>query len=129
MRPINPTRASNTPTNTLRVAQSMYKTMSGNVQESQPTGQDSTGVYNTFEQDNGAGITIRIGAASSSEPVKWVTSNVGVAVNHGLQRQPTGFRVWDKDKTCDVYRTVPPNANTITLACTDATANVTVYIF
>lgn len=130
MRQINPSQSNfNKTGGALRNAQSVYKSLSGGIAQAQPTGTDATGVYNQFQQDNGDGIMLRIGSSSSSEPIKWAASNTGLAINHGLQRQPIGFYIADKDKTCDVYRTAVPNINTITLAITDATANVTVYIF
>ena len=129
MKPINPSKTSlHNSAGSLRVQQSTYKVLTGAVQDAQPTGTDATGVYNKFETDNGSGVMLRIGSSASSEPIKWVTSNVPIVVNHGLLRQPLGFHLRDKDKTCDVYRTAVPNSNTISLACTDATANVTIYI-
>lgn len=130
MKPITPTQSIfKTPGGPLRVQQSTFKMANGGIADASPVGTDATGVYNKFQQDNGNGVMLRIGSSSSSEPIHWVTSNVGVAINHGLQRQPIGWYVADKDKTCDIYRTAVPNSNTITLACTDATANCTVYIF
>lgn len=129
MQQINPSNINfNKHDGALRNAQSVFKVLNGGVQEAQPTSTDTLGVYNRFEADNGSGVMLRIGASGSTEPIKWVASNVGLVINHGLHRQPIGFQLWDKDKTCDVYRTAVPTIDTITLACTDATVNVTVYI-
>lgn len=127
---INPSLGNHsTPQGILRQAQSVYKVLQNGLADAQPTGQDAAGVFNQFEQDNGNGVMLRIGAAGSEEKIQWVTVDVGVVINHGLHRQPIGFYLADKDANCDVYRTVPPDANTITLACTNVDASVTVYIF
>ena len=112
-----------------RWARSLHETVNGGIDIGTPTGQDSNGVYNEFSQGNQTGVLIRVGAAGSSEPIQWVTANVGVAINHKLLRKPIGFKIVDKDKTVDIYRTAPPTENTITLASTDATVNVTIYVF
>ena len=130
MKQINPSQSNfNRRGGALRNAQSVYKVLTAGVALAQPTGTDATGVYNSFEQDNGNGVMLRVGGSASSEPLKWAGSNVTLVINHGLQRQPIGFWVCDKDKTCDVYRTAVPNSDTISLACTDGTANTTIYIF
>lgn len=113
----------------LRWAQSVHKSLTGGVDMGIPTGTNSAGVYNTFDKGNSSGVLIRVGAASSSEAIKWTASNTAIAINHGLGRQPIGFKIVDKDKSMDVFRTAPPDNNVISLAPTDATANVTVYIF
>lgn len=129
MKPINPSQTSiHNPGGVLRVQQSVHKALVGGIQDAQPTGTDATGVYNKFEQDNGSGVMLRIGGSASTEPLKWAGSNIALVINHGLLKQPIGFHVRDKDKTCDVYRTAVPTKDTISLACTDGTANVTVYI-
>jgi hypothetical protein len=114
----------------IQFQKSAHKALSGALTQGNPTGQNALGVYNRFQQDNMNGVLLRIGNAASSEPIKWVTTGVGVAINHGLHHQPIGFYIVDKDGPCDVYRTIsPPTADLITLATTDATVNVTVYIF
>lgn len=113
----------------LRHLQSIYKAMNGALAEAQPIGQDSAGVYNKFQQDNSNGVMIRIGATDSNEAIKWNQGSAFTAVNHGLQRQPIGFKVYDKDKPCDVFRTNTPTSDIINLTCTDPTANTTIYIF
>jgi len=130
MQAINPSQSNfNKPEGALRNAQSVYKALNGGVALAQPAGTDASGVYNSFVPDNGNGVMIRVGGSGSTEPVKWAGSNVPLAINHGLQRQPIGFIVCDKDATCDVYRTAVPDTNTITLACTVGTVNTTIYIF
>lgn len=94
-----------------------------------PTGTDSTGVYNTFDTGNSSGVLLRVGASTSSEAIKWTTTGTSIAISHGLGRQPIGFKIVDKDKPVDVSRTAPPTSTIINLAPTDATANVTLYIF
>ena len=110
-------------------ALTVHKALNGGVSLTNPVGKDSSGVYNTFEQANTDGVFIRIGSSSSSEAVKWTTNNTGVVIKHGLGRQPVGFQVADQDKVVSVFRTAVPDSNQITLAPTDATANVTVHIF
>ena len=129
-RPINPQHMMRelTPSH-LKWAQSIYNTLAGGIQITNPTGKDASGVYNKFQSANTSGTFVRIGSSSSSEPVKWTGNGVGVVIKHGLGYQPVGFQVVDQDKTVNVWRTVPPDAVQITLAPSDATANVTVHIF
>lgn len=112
----------------LKWAQSVDKVLNGAVDMGEATGQDANGVYNTFTQGNGSGILIRIGANGSTEPVQWDSSGA-VTVNHGLNRQPIGFKLVDKDGTVDVFRTATPTSSVIALKSTDKTVNTTVYIF
>jgi len=113
----------------LKWAQSVDKTLSAGVDMGVPIGQDPTGVYNAFEQGNSNGTLIRIGATASTEAIKWSGIGVGIVIQHGLDRQPIGFKIVDKDKSVDVFRTAVPTDTTITLAPTDNTASVTVYVF
>lgn len=113
----------------LRWAQSVFKALNAGLTFSSPKTQDANGVWNTFVQDNFNGVILYVGAAGSGAPVAWVTSNAGKSINHGLHRQPVGFIPIYKTKTCDVYSTATPSANLITLACTDASAQVTLFIF
>ena len=136
MRSLNPEdMARDMPRLVKQWAQSVHKAMSGNIDMGVPTGKDSNGVYNTFSKGNQDGVLVRVGAASSSEPYKWVTVGTGVVINHGLvdvqgnPRQPIGFKLVDKDGAVDVYRTVAPDTTQITVATTDITINVTLYIF
>ncbi len=130
MQAINPTKSTfGSPTGVLRQAQSVYVALTAGLADAVPVSTDLSGVYNKFVPDNGNGVMLRIGASTSKEPIKWVTVNVGVPIQHGLGRQPIGFKLVDKDQSCDVFRTVPPDANQITLACTNIAANTTVYIF
>lgn len=132
MRPVNPSmEAVKTPAGNLRVLKSVAETLNGALSYGQPTGdKDSTGVFSKFTPDNVNNVIIRIGAnGSTNGQYQW--SSGGIAkINHGLQRQPVGFKVLDKDATCDVYRTGgAPTVNIIQLTCTDPAANVTVEIF
>ncbi len=118
--------------------QSVNNALNGDVDMGKATGNapDSSGVnagvFTQFEKGNGSGILIRIAATgvnNSGAPYVWVASNTGLAINHGLKRKPIGFHTVDADGQCQLYRTAPPDVNTITLATTDATKSVTVYVF
>lgn len=121
--------------------QSISNVLTGNSDLGTPTGNTPTssatyginaGVYSQFQKGNGSGVLIRIaanGVAGTGAKYNWPGSNVGVPLNHGLLRQPIGFKVADIDKDARVYRTAAPDVNQITLACTDSTASVTVYVF
>ena len=114
----------------LQWAQSVYKMANAGVDMGVVTGKNTVGVYNEFQQGNGTGILLRIGASGTTEQsYKWTTSNSAITINHGLNRQPIGFFIVDKDKAVDVYRTAVPTDINIKLAPTDATVNVTIYIF
>jgi len=124
------------PRQQLEWALSVHQTLNGQISMGTPTSKDSSGVYNEFSQDNCTGILIRIGPSGGTEQkYNWTTSGVGIPINHGLvdqnhnPRQPIGFHVVDSDKQVSVYRTVAPDTTQITLAPSDATATVTVYIF
>jgi hypothetical protein len=129
MQPINPQhmQAKITPEH-LRWAQSVHDTLSGGVDMGVPTGKNSAGVYNTFDTGNSSGVLIRIGSNSSTEATKW-DSTGAVTVNHGLNRQPIGFKLVDKDGTVDVWRTAVPTTTQIALKASLNSVNVTVYIF
>ena len=91
----------------------------------------NAGVYTQFERGNGSGILIRVdgsGVAMSNAPYKW-TAGTSLQISHGLQRQPIGFIVVDKDKPVDVYRTASPTDKLLTVQATDTTASTTLYIF
>lgn len=90
------------------------------------------GLPTQYERANGSGIMIRIvanGVLDTGAPYNWSASNVGIPISHGLQRTPIGFHIVDQDKEVTVYRTAPSTVDTITLAPTDNTASVTVYVF
>lgn len=118
--------------------QSVQQVMNGNVDMGTPTGNApesagvNAGVYTQFQKGNGSGVLVRIaanGVAGTGAPYSWAGSNVGIPIIHGLLRKPIGFHVVDQDKQVSIYRTAPPDENQITLAPTDNTASVTVYIF
>jgi hypothetical protein len=121
-----------------RWAASVKQVLDANVDMGTPTGNApnsagiNAGVYTQFEQGNSTGVLIRIaanGVTGTGAPYNWAGANVGVVINHGLLRKPIGFKIVDKDKTVDVYRTAAPDKDQITLAPTDNTASVTVYVF
>jgi len=130
MLPISPDRHTITDSGVLHWAQSVYRALNKALSLGEPIGQNAALVYNQFTQDNTNGVLIRIGAAGGTEVYNWPAPNVGIAINHGLQRQPIGFITCDIDAGGIIYRTVsPPTADTIVLACTSGVANATVYIF
>lgn len=130
MQIINPTKNNfSTFAQVLRWAQSVYKATQHAIGIAQPNGQAASGVYNTFQQDNLDCVLLYIGANGSGAAIVWGASNTGQQINHGLQRQPIGFIVVYKDKTCDVYSTATPTTNYVTLAITDDTANTIVMVF
>jgi hypothetical protein len=110
--------------------QSVDEVLNGGVTLGVPIGKNNAGVFNEFSPDTSNGVLIRVGANGTTEQKYiWGAIGTGIAINHGLQRQPIGFKIVDKDKTVDVWRTVTPTINTITLAPSDNTVNVTLYIF
>jgi hypothetical protein len=130
MRTQNPVNIVGLPNQMQQWAQSLHVALNGGLDLGTATSKDSTGVYNKFQKSNGSGVLIRIGASGTTDnDFAWTASNTGVAINHGLLRQPIGYHVVDMDKNVTVYRTATPDANQITLAPSDATANVTVYVF
>lgn len=131
-KPVNPSMEMvKSPQGILRTSKSIVKAMNGNLSYGTPTGvKDSTGVFSEFAVDNLNNSIVRIGANGSTNG-KYQWSAGGVAtIAHGLQRQPIGFKILDKDAACDVYRTGgAPTATLIQLTCSVASANVTVEIF
>jgi len=92
----------------------------------------NAGVYTQFDKGNSSGVLIRVaaqGVTNTGAPYNWAAVNVGIVINHGLLRQPIGFKIVDKDKTVDIYRTAAPDKDQITVAPTDNTASVTLYVF
>ena len=112
----------------LKWAQNVDKAFNGNVDMGVPTGTDSSGVYNKFEQGNSTGVLVRVGANGSSESVQWDATGA-VTIQHGLGRQPIGFKIVDKDGTVDVWRTAVPTDKQITLKSSSPSTNVTLYVF
>lgn len=120
-------------------AQSIHQVVNGGVDMGTPAGARvpasggiNAGVYTQFNQGNSTGVLIRIaanGVSNTGASYNWAGVNVGVAIKHGLGRQPIGFHTVDADKDVRLYRTAAPDATQITLAPTDNTASVTVYIF
>lgn len=118
--------------------QSLHKEVNGGLDFGNPTGNTPTsgfgvnnGVYTQFERGNGSGVLVRIaanGVTGTGASYNWDGSGQ-VVINHGLLKQPIGFKVVDVDKDARIYRSAAPDSNTITLSSTDKTASVTVYIF
>jgi hypothetical protein len=113
----------------LRWAQSVYKVLNGAVAIAQPAGQAAGGVYNKFTKDNLDCVLLYIGAVASGSPLLWTANNTGQAFNHGLLRQPIGFIVVYKSAACDVYSTVTPTSDNITLATTNDAATTIIMVF
>jgi hypothetical protein len=139
-KPYDPnTFAPSLPTTQRQWTQSIQQVLTGNVDMGTPTGTAApssagvnSGVFTQFTQGNQTGVLIRIaanGVTDTGASYNWAVTGTGVVINHGLLRQPIGFKLVDKDKTVDVYRTAAPDSNQITLASTDNTASVTVYVF
>jgi hypothetical protein len=122
----------------LTLMQSVNNVLTGNIDMGSPTGNApssagvNAGVYTQFQKGNGSGVLIRVaanGVTGTGASYNWGAANVGIVINHGLQRKPIGFHVVDKDGVVDIYRTAAPDENQITLAPTDNTKSVTVYVF
>jgi hypothetical protein len=118
-----------TPEGILRWAQSVFKAMTHSIAFAQPNGQDAAGRYNAFTQDNIDCILLYIGASGSGSTLSWSASNTPQTFNHGLLRQPIGFIVAFKNKTCDIYCPTTPTKDIISLANTDASATTIVMVF
>ena len=117
--------------------QSVHEALNSGINMGTPTGSHTAldgsvnaGVFNQFDKGNSSGVLVRISATGTNTgaPYSWPASG-GLRISHGLLRQPIGFKVVDKDKTVDVFRTAPPDKDFITLQPTDTSASVTVYIF
>ena len=139
MKPYDPNTFAHTlPTVHRQWLQSVQQVLTGNVDMGTPTGSApssagvNAGVYTQFEQGNSTGILVRIaatGVSGTGAPYNWNGAGTSITINHGLGRQPIGYHVVDMDKAVQVYRTEPPTTENITLAPSDDTASVTVYIF
>jgi hypothetical protein len=115
----------------IRLMGSVYSALSGGLTYGSPTGVlDSTGCLSEFTTDNVNNTIVRIGAnGSTNGQYQWSSGGVAV-INHGLQRQPIGFKILDKDGACDIYRTGgAPTNNLIQLTCSVPSVNATVEIF
>ena len=138
MKTYNPSIMADKLTHHMRVwVQSVHETLNNGVVMGTPKsshpldGSVNARVYNVFDKGNSSGVLIRVAASGSTgtgAPYSWPASG-SLKIAHGLLRQPIGFKIVDKDKTVDVFRTAPPDKDFITLAPTDKTASVTLYIF
>jgi len=118
--------------------QSVDQTLNGAIDMGTPTGNApdtsgvNAGVYTSFKRGNGSGVLVRIaatGVTDTGAPYNWSAPATGVVIFHGLKRKPIGYHVVDADGQIQVYRTAPPDEDQITLAPSDDTISVTVYIF
>jgi hypothetical protein len=127
MKPISPTPTLDQHTQNTNVV----KILTGNVSPGNGLTFDPTGQPVTFSTDNQSGLLVRIGSHANpyGVPASWGASNSDLTIAHNLNKVPYGFYVVSKNKTCDVFLgTMPPTLMNITLQCTDATADVTVFI-
>jgi hypothetical protein len=113
----------------LRWAQSIFKSLTGNISLATGNLQDSNGIYTTFNSDNGDGIMVRVGAAGSGLKYTWDAGTSQVTIDHALGRQPIGFILCDLDKNAVIWRVIPPTAQFMELQTSDNTCSATVYIF
>jgi len=112
-----------------QVLQSVHQVLTGNVDMGTPTSKDSTGQYNKFQKGNGSGMLFRIGATGTTgNDYTWPATG-NLVINHGLMRQPIGCHLVSSDKQFSHWQPVAPDSNSLTLAPSDPTANVTVYVF
>lgn len=128
MRPQNPSVV----TNPAHLANSVYKTLRGNVSMGSALDYDAVGQPASFTQDNTDGVMIRVGSSGNpfSLPNFWAGSNVDTTIDHNLGRVPIGYYVTKKDRTCDVYDgTLVATEQEITLKNTDGNADTVIYIF
>ena len=135
---LNPEAVVGIPASQQRLAISVHKVLNGGLDQAVAIAQEpatagiNAGVPSQFKQANMNNQYIRIaasGVTNTNASYNWTTSGTGIVINHSLGRIPIGFKVADKDKTVDVYRTDVSTKTTITVAPTDATASVTLEIF
>jgi hypothetical protein len=110
---------------------SVNKVLAGNVSPGNGLTFDTNGQPLTFSTDNQSGLLIRIGAVGNpfGVPAAWVASNTNLTIAHNLNKVPYGFHLVSKSKACDVFMgSILPTKMNITLQCTDATADVTVFV-
>jgi hypothetical protein len=127
MKPLQPTPTLDQHTMNTNLA----KVLTGNVSPGNGLTFDTNGQPLTYSTDNQSGILIRIGATGNpfGAPYSWPASNTNLTIAHNLNKIPYGFHLVSKNKACDVFQgTILPTAMNITLQCTDATADTTVFI-
>lgn len=110
---------------------SVTKVLAGNVSPGNGLTFDTNGQPLTYSTDNQSGILLRIGAVGNPHgaPFAWVASNTDLTIQHNLNKVPYGFHLVSKNKACDVFQgSILPTKMNITLQCTDATADVTVFV-
>lgn len=134
MKSINPSvKDFNSPRNLVRVAQSVYKVLTGGVEIANPLSTDLSGIYNQFAPANQSGVMLRIGANGTTEQqYTWpATAGDPLVINHTLLKQPLGFHVTDIDQPAKVYRVngATLDSNVISLATDTPSCNATVFIF
>jgi hypothetical protein len=129
LKPIDPNLVHIKDPGILRWAQSIFKVLTNNTTLAEGNLIDSTGVYTTFNVDNGNGIMFRVGASSSSLPNKWDAGTSQVDLNHALGRIPIGFIVCDLDANAIIWRATASTTGNMLLQTNNNACNATVYIF
>jgi hypothetical protein len=123
-----------TPTPTLsqdQLNKSVGQVLSGQVSPGNGLTFDINGQPLTFSVDNMSGVLIRIGASGNAlgTEYQWPADNTDLIIAHNLNAVPYGFIVVAKSKACDIFwGSVLPSLMDATLQCTDASADVTVFV-
>jgi hypothetical protein len=130
-RSVNPVNmAIGLPRQQLQWAQSLDTTLNGDVDMGTATAKDSTGQYSEFNRGNGSGVLIRVGPSGGTDTkYVWTTTGSGIAINHGLGRQPIGAHLVSSSKQLTIWQPQVGDENNINIAPSDATAYATLYIF
>lgn len=110
---------------------SVQQTMDTNVEFSYPASLDTNAWPDTFNPANVNCTLIRVGALGTSPPSQTAWTGANTKISHNLGRQPIGWIVVYKNKTCDVFAqsVIKNDGQFIYLTCTDTSANVTLLIF
>ena len=114
----------------LKWAQTLHKTVNGNIEPGIPQSKDSSGNWSTFAKANTSGVLIRVSPNGSTDnKYSWAGVSAGISINHGLLRQPIGAHLVSSDKDLRIWIPVTPTSDIIQIAPSDNTAYATIYIF
>lgn len=110
---------------------SVQQSIDTNVEVSYPASLDTNAWPDTFLPANLSCTAIRVGSLGSTPASQTVWTAADTQISHNLGKQPIGWIVVYKDKTCDVFAssTIKNDGQFIYLTCTDTSANVTLVIF
>jgi len=110
---------------------SVQQVVDSNIEFSYPASLDINGWPDSFVRGNISCTAIRVGALGTTPVSQIAWTGPDTQIPHNLGRQPTGWIVVYKDKTCDIFAssTIKNDGQFIYLTCTDTTANVTLVIF